>query len=174
MKFVLFRHAQKGLTPYADPELTTEGHQQAAALSTLIKQNLLPVPTHAWASPKVRTCQTLRPACDVAKVRVQISDLLEQRENHETLEIFRHRIQSFLNSFTTNLPEDNSTESCHFVCTHYDWIEEAMTLINSDKDLNIFEFSHWPPAQYVTFEIENSIWKFIRKGAPVVHKNQDL
>ncbi|MBC7420306.1 MAG: histidine phosphatase family protein [Bdellovibrio sp.] len=169
MKFVLFRHAQKGLTPYHDPELTSEGHHQASALSALIKQNLLPVPTHLWASPKIRTTQTFKSIGDEFKVRIQISDLLDQREGHESLEIFCHRVQSLLQSF-----EGNASDEIHFFCTHYDWIEEAMTLINSDKDLNSFEFSHWPPAQFIIFEIQNGLWKFIRKGTPTVHKGHEL
>ncbi len=173
MKFVLFRHAQKGLTPYTDPELTAEGHLQAAALPGQIKQNLLPTPTHIWASPKIRTTQTLKSLADEAKIRIQISDLLDQRESHESLPEFRHRVQSFLSSF-----EANTTEEIHFVCTHYDWIEEAMALIKSDKDLKSFEFSHWAPAQFVIFEIKNNPkntqWKFIRKGAPIVTKGGNL
>lgn len=165
MKFVLLRHAQKGITPYADPELTKAGFDQADAILTLVKQNLLPAPTHAWASPKIRTYQTLRAVCEDTKVRIEISDLLDQRESHESLVQFRHRIQSFLDSFS-----QNGSDEIHFICTHYDWIGEAITLINSDKDLNTFEFSHWSPAQFVMFEITAGHWKFLRKGTAAANK----
>ncbi len=162
MKFVLFRHAQKGLAPYADPELTAEGFSQAEAIGGLIKQNLLPKPTHAWVSPRIRTGQTLRPTCDEYSVQIQVTDLLDLRHSDETTIEFRNRIQEFLKMIDAS----TATNETHFACTHYDWIEEAMTLINADKDLSSFEFSHWPPAQFIVFDTENDIWKFIRKAAP--------
>lgn len=163
MKVVLIRHAQKGITPYEDPTLTEGGHLQAEALCQLAKKSILPTPTHAWASPKIRTFQTLKPLCEEHKIQIQIADSLDQRSSTETAGEFRKRISIFLHQFEQRAQEAHN--EIHFLCTHYDWIEECLTLINSDKDLNSFEFSHWSPAQFLVFEIESSIWKVIRKGS---------
>lgn len=160
MKIVLFRHAQKGITPFDNPELTEEGFKQAEMIYELIKKNILPHPTQAWASPKIRTTQTLTPACENFKIRIQETELLDLRTQHESSSDFRKRISSFLNQF-----DESASAETHFLCTHYDWIEEAMTLINCDKDLNSFEFSHWMPTQFIVFEIRDSKWMFVKKGS---------
>ncbi len=163
MKVVLIRHAQKGITPYEDPSLTESGFLQAEFLCQLSKKNLLPNPTHAWVSPKTRTFQTLKPLCENLKIRPEITDSLDQRISNETSSDFRNRVSRFLQQFELRALE--APDEIHILCTHYDWIEEGMTLINSDKDLNSFEFSHWSPTQYVVFEIQDSIWKVIGKGS---------
>lgn len=163
MKVVLIRHAQKGITPYDNPGLTEDGLQQAESLCELAKKNQLPVPTQAWASPRMRTFQTLKPLCQSYGVQVQSTDSLDQRTSGESSSDFRKRISHFLHQFELRASEAPS--ETHFLCTHYDWIEESLTLINSDKDLNSFEFLHWSPTQYVVFKIENSVWKVLRKGS---------
>lgn len=163
MKVVLIRHAQKGIAPYDNPSLTDGGFVQAEMLCELAKKNLLPAPTHAWVSPKIRTFQTLKPLCESYKIQPQIAESLDQRDVRESSADFRKRIAHFLNQMELRASEAPS--EIHFLCTHYDWIEESLTLINSDKDLNSFEFSHWSPTQFVVFEIENETWKVIRKGS---------
>lgn len=159
MKFVLFRHAQKGITPFEDPELSLKGFEQSGNLIDLIKNKSLPLPTFLFVSPKRRTSQTFYPISKHHSLTPQISDFLDQRRNDETSLQFRQRVQTFLNEL-----ELRNSEEVIFACTHYDWLEEAMALIHCDRDLNTFEFSHWAPTQYVIFEIENNIWKFIGKG----------
>lgn len=163
MQVVLIRHAQKGITPYENPGLTEGGFLQAEALCELAKKSFLPIPTHAWVSPRIRTYQTLKALCESYQVQIQVTDSLDQRASEENNDQFRKRISSFLNQFETHTVE--TSEQIHFLCTHYDWIEESLTLINADKDLNSFEFSHWAPTQFVVFEIEKSVWKVIRKGS---------
>ncbi|MBC7740891.1 MAG: histidine phosphatase family protein [Bdellovibrionaceae bacterium] len=172
MKFVLVRHAQKGITPFEDPELNPEGFHQARVLNALVKQNELPAPTHAWASPKIRTTQTLKSMCEEQKVEVQINELLDLRLNNESVGDFHHRIQKFLDAFEKQSAK--TINQTHYICTHYDWIEEAMSLIKCDKDLKSFEFSHWSPAQFVIFEILDGTWTLIRKGSPTMTKGMKL
>lgn len=160
MKIVLFRHAQKGIMPFEDPELTQEGFRQAEMIYSLVQRKCLPEPTHAWVSPKIRTSQTLQPVCENFKIKIRKTELLNMCTQNESSADFRKRISNFLNQFETIAAQET-----HFLCTHYDWIEEAMTLINCDKDLNSFEFSHWAPTQYIVFEIASSIWKFVKKGS---------
>lgn len=163
MKVVLIRHAQKGIVPYEDPSLTEGGLLQAESLCQFAKKNLLPVPTHAWVSPKTRTFQTLKPLCEIHKIQAQISDSLDQRATNESAQDFRKRVSNFLHQLDLRAAE--APHEIHILCTHYDWIEEGMTLINSDKDLNSFEFSHWSPTQFVVFEIQDSLWKVVGKGS---------
>lgn len=160
MKVVLIRHAQKGITPYENPGLTEGGLLQAEALCDLAKKKLLPTPTHAWVSPRIRTFQTLKPLCENYHVQIQVAESLDQRTSAESAIDFRKRILNFLNQF-----DSMTANETHFFCTHYDWIEESLTLMNSDKDLSSFEFSHWSPTQFVVFEIQNNLWKVLRKGS---------
>ncbi len=161
MKVVLFRHAQKGLNPFSDPELSEAGHSQAENLISLVDKSILPKPTHFWVSPKIRTAQTFQPLSQNLKTPLQVTDHLDLRLDSENRNAFRGRVQKFLNSFEIQ----SANKEVHFLCTHYDWIEESMTLINSDKDLNSFEFSHWSPTQFVVFELQDSLWKFLKKGS---------
>lgn len=159
MKLVLFRHAQKGIMPFDDPELSPQGFQQSLQLTNLIKNATLPQPTQLLVSPKRRTSQTFYPTSKEFSLSLKINPDLDQRNNEESSSQFRQRVQDFLNAI-----EDSPTQEIVFVCTHFDWIEEAMTMIECDKNLNSFEFSHWSPTQFLVFEIEKSIWKVLRKG----------
>ena len=160
MKFILFRHAQKGATPFEDPELTLKGFEQSVHILNLIKNNTLPIPTQLLVSPKRRTSQTLYPVAKEFGLSLTVAEDLDQQTTAEGSPDFRFRVNNFLNS----LIEKSNEEHVIFACTHYDWIEEAMTLINCDQDLNTFQFSHWAPAQYVAFEVTESTWLHIYKN----------
>ena len=161
MRFILFRHAHKGVLPLEDPELSPPGFEQAALLLNLINKNTLTKPTHLWASPKRRTSQTLYPTSKNLNLKIEIKTELDQQNQHvENNSDFRSRVQHFLQSIQSL----QTTNDIIFACTHYDWIEEAMALINCDKDLNSFEFSSWSPAQYIEFEINDNLWTLIKKG----------
>lgn len=160
MKFVLFRHAQKGITPFDDPELSPQGHQQSSQLACLLKNATLPTPTLLFVSPKRRTSQTFYPTSKELSLSLQIKTELDQRDNEESSSQFRERVQNFLNYIET-LP----SQEIVFACTHYDWIEEAMNMIECDKNLKSFEFLHWPPTQFVVFEIKESVWNVLKKGS---------
>jgi phosphohistidine phosphatase SixA len=166
-QLILLRHAEKGITPFEDPHLTPKGFQQAENLLNEVRHQRLPTPTQLWASTKIRTTQTLQPTAQHFHLRTETTNLLNLRQSNESPSQFRERIEFFYKKMTLATAENLTASSRHFVCTHYDWIEEAMTLINCDNDLNTFEFSHWAPAQYIVFEIPSSLsepWKFIRLG----------
>ncbi len=170
MKLVLLRHAQKGITPFDDPHLTEAGFLQNEALGQLVLKEILPRPTHLWASPKIRTGQTLKATAEICKISIQVDDLLDLRSPEETAAQFRKRILALLHQ--TDGHAGKAPHEVHYFCTHYDWIEEAMTLINADKDLNSFEFSHWTPTQFIVFEIKEALWRVLKKGnahAPKPH-----
>lgn len=160
MKFVLFRHAHKGIAPYDDPELSIQGFEQASLILDLVKTAKIPQPTHLFVSPKRRTSQTFYPISKEFILHTQILSDLDQQSAKENNGEFKKRIMNFL----TFLAELETPEMVIYACTHFDWIEEAMTLINSDKDLNSFEFSHWSPAQHLVFERQLDLWKLQKKG----------
>ena len=158
MKFVLFRHGSKGFTPFEDPELNAQGFQQSIKIAELVKANQLPKPTHLFVSPRRRTSQTFYPVSKEFSLDMQIKEELDLRQPEETQSDFRARIQSFLDLVA------GQSNDVIFACTHYDWIEESLTVIDCDKNLNSFEFSHWAPSQFLIFEIDNSGWKVLKKG----------
>jgi broad specificity phosphatase PhoE len=160
MKLILFRHANKGFIPYDDPELSPQGFEQSIRLLELVKAGQIPTPHVLLVSPKRRTSQTFNPLSREFILKLEIEPELDQHLVSENKSEFRKRIQNFIYKL-----EEFPQESNIYVCTHYDWIEESMTLINCDKDLNSFEFSHWPPTQYILFEIQDGLWKFISKGS---------
>jgi broad specificity phosphatase PhoE len=160
MKFVLFRHAHKGFVPFDDPELSLQGFEQSARLLELVKTGQIPTPHVLLVSPKRRTSQTFYPLSREFGLKLEIRPELDQHLVNENNSEFRKRIQNFINSI------DNFSQNSNiYACTHFDWIEESMTLINCDKDLNSFEFSHWSPTQYIVFEIQDGLWKIISKGS---------
>ena len=135
MKFVLFRHAHKGLMPFEDPELSPRGFTQAAAILNLIQEKVLPPPTRLCVSPRRRTSQTLYPVSRALGLQMETVPGLDQREGTETSAEFRARITSFVK----DLRSAGESEIV-YACTHYDWIEESMGLIDCDRDLSSFEF----------------------------------
>lgn len=160
MKFILFRHAHKGNSPYDDPELSPQGFKQASDLLALVKAGTIPLPSQLLVSPKRRTSQTFYPISKEFNLPSKISIDLDQRSAQESTAEFRKRVLHFMGDLESFGPSN----SVIYACTHYDWIEESMTLINCDKDLNTFEFSHWSPAQYLVFENQDGLWKFLKKG----------
>lgn len=163
MDIILFRHAQKGLTPFEDPHLSPEGFRQAENIASLIEQNKLPKPTEIWVSEKIRTAQTLQKVSDLVKVELSIRPQLNLRSEFETQSSFTQKVHKEIQQLAVTIENDSDSKSL-FICTHYDWVEEAMRFIPSNTDLTTFEFSHWGPAHYVHFSIENGTWIVRRKG----------
>ncbi len=160
MLILLLRHGHKGLSPQNDPDLTPQGFEQSDNLAKQVYLGELPPPTHCWYSDKIRTHQTLNSVINQNKPVVFKKTDLSVRLQKESSTDFRQRIQKFC----TQIKQRNNSNETHFICTHYDWIEEALTLIDADKDLNSFEFSNWSPGQYLLFLQESSIWKIQKKG----------
>lgn len=156
MKIYIFRHAQKNRDFSENPDLTESGHQQAHKILELVQRNKLPPPEEIWVSPKRRTHSTMRPLADSLKLNLDIHEFLEEQQGHETIDQFRARIQGTLDQL---LKTQSRTV---YLCTHYDWLVEAMPLIPSDKDLLDYEFQQWSPAQHIGFELTTEgIYNFI-------------
>ena len=164
MILILFRHGHKGFNPISNPDLTAKGFEQAEVLVDFIEKQILPKPTHCWFSDKIRTQQTLLKAIEKYHPVSAVKRDLDLKNHTESMSDFRQRIQKFCSEITTR----GTTHEVHYVCTHYDWIEEVLALIHTDKDLNSFEFSNWSPGQFLMFEIPSNDtsepWKVLQKG----------
>lgn len=166
MDVVLFRHAKKGMLPFEDPGLTPEGLMQSERLPDIVNKYNLPAAAALWASEKIRTHQTFQGLASTFKLNTETKAELNLRSESESQNMFQQRVKILIDELT--LSACNDLQSCIYLCTHYDWIEEAMAIIPSDKNLLTFEFNSWAPAQFVHFKITKSpastIWKFMKKG----------
>ncbi len=165
MDILLFRHGQKDLTPFDDPHLTAEGFRQADNIAELVLKKLLPAPTELWVSEIIRTHQTLAALSKMLNIPTVKKPELNLREDGELRHSFQKRVHKLIEQLSVSAGK-SSVSSCMYLCTHYDWIEEAMALIPSDTDLSTFEFAHWAPAHYVQFKIEAGLWKVVQKAKP--------
>lgn len=156
MKIYMFRHAQKAIDFTGDPDLTPEGHSQALKLLDKVIKKELPTPTQLWVSPKKRTHSTFRPLSEHLKLPLQSQEALLEQVSSESLADFRQRIRNLLEGAS------QQTEDVIFICSHYDWVVEALQVMPADTDFSSAEHSHWTPAQHMGFEIlDDGIFKFI-------------
>lgn len=164
MILILFRHGHKAMDPPENPSLSARGFEQAEQLLEMVKKNILPPPTVCLFTDKIRTEQTFKQLIDFYKPKTEIKADLYLRSHLETSAQFRARVQKLVNYYTFQAAQPENKNQVIYLCTHYDWIEEAMSVINSDKNLNSFEFASWSPAQFIEFEINDNQWIFKSKG----------
>lgn len=156
MKIYIFRHAQKAVDFSGDPDLTPEGHNQAQKLLDKVLKNELPTPTQLWVSPRKRTHSTFRPLAQELKIQMQEQEALLEQTHEETLVDFRRRVKNCLEAAAS------SQNGVIFMCSHYDWVVEALAVIPSDTDYSAYEYSQWSPCQHMGFEITaDGIFNFI-------------
>lgn len=160
MQAILFRHATKERSFDANPSLSAQGQAEAEELLLLVKNGALAKPTHIFCSPKKRTSETMLPLSRAMQVPIQVTEELDERRNHERVDDFLERIEAFL------MPLQNAYASHDviYICSHMDWLEEAMNIIpcaEGDADLDI----PFQAAEYRAFEISNHLgkqsWKLI-------------
>ena len=168
MEIILFRHAKKGFMPFEDPSLSPQGLLQSRSLPDTVQNLKLPEPTALWVSEKIRTHQTFQYLGECYKIPLTVKAELNLRMDRESATMFTQRVQAFIEQLSLSTGKTKE-KSCIYLCTHYDWIETAMTLIPCDTNLNSFEFAHWAPAQFIHFMVEahkdEKIWKYLRKGS---------
>lgn len=160
MRLVLFRHGHKQFSMDNDPSLSDRGYIQATHLLGLIEKQQLPLPTQCWFSEKKRTFETLSALEQTPNIQWLKKNHLNERSHKEDLAQFQTRISAALKDMT----KQSTTNDTLFVCTHYDWIEEAINLIPCDKNLNSFEFINWSPGQYLEFDYYDDLFHVIKKG----------
>lgn len=160
MFVTLFRHAERENTGLENPGLTARGFQQAQSLLKIIQANQLPAPQRLFVSPKIRTQQTFLPTANQLNLPLQILPELDERRNSETITKFVQRVQRFINLTS----QDSFGPQSSFLCSHLDWIEEALLKIPCDVDLLQSRFQIWAPGQFIQFEVHDELWHFIKAG----------
>lgn len=160
MNFILFRHAEKSSGFAPDASLSSIGLNQSRHLAQLVQNKKLPSPTHLYCSPKKRTKETLSFIADQARLKIISSPLLDLRNSNESEKDFRLRIQEFLVSFQLEIPDHPAKPPTVYACTHQDWVEEFMTIIESSTDLEQPKYSVWSSGQYMYFS-KTDIWHLL-------------
>jgi len=161
MKVVLLRHAARYAHDPGDCSLTSYGLAQAEALArATFPQGDLPVPTRLLASPKKRAQQTLTPLSQFTQVQLEIDLRLDERKQNETSKEFDQRITSLITDFTQPPP---ISDSCVYLCSHFDWLQTASILIPSDASPVDLERS-WATCEYLVFRINSGIWELVLSG----------
>lgn len=154
------------MEPPENPSLSAKGHEQSRKLLELTKNKTLPAPTVCLFTDMVRTKETLQDLITHYSPKTEIKPELFLRSYSESSQSFRSRVQKFVNFYTYLASQPENKNQVIYACTHYDWVEEAMTVIDSDKNLNSYEFAGWAPAQYIEFHItEDGLWMFKSRGA---------
>lgn len=160
MKLILFRHAEKSSDKSYDPPLSSYGQLQAKKLAQEIFSKKLPKPHAFYVSSRVRTHQTFGEAAQMAGLKLKTSTLLDERQVNEKPADFRRRIQELL----VTLQLDYPGKECIYLCTHFDWIEEFLSVIECSTDLMSVQYHSWAPAQWMLLE-KTELWdleKFAR------------
>ncbi|OYZ23243.1 MAG: hypothetical protein B7Y39_05475 [Bdellovibrio sp. 28-41-41] len=157
MNFILFRHAEKSSEMVADSSLSPNGFNQARNLVQLIQSKKLPPPSHLFCSPRKRTSETLSFAAEQMRLKITSSPLLDLRTENESSKDFRLRVQEFLVGFQLDIPDNAKNPPTVYVCTHQDWAEEFISIIESSTDLNQPKYGIWPSGQYMFFA-KTDLW----------------
>ncbi|MBL7545812.1 MAG: histidine phosphatase family protein [Bdellovibrionaceae bacterium] len=160
MNFILFRHAEKKSELVADSSLSQQGFNQARNLVQLVQNKKLPPPTHLFCSPRKRTKETLSFLAEHAHIKITTSPLLDLRTSPESAKDFRLRIQEFMVGFQLDIPDSPNKPPTIYVCTHQDWAEEFLTIIESSTDLSQPKYSSWPSGQYMYFA-KSDLWHLV-------------
>jgi broad specificity phosphatase PhoE len=157
MQILLFRHAERENTGLENPPLSVRGQHQAQAIKSGVSKGTLPHPSRLYVSPKIRTHQTFGPAAEWTRLELQLTPELDERQNSESASQFAARVRRFL-SFL------EKQTGVIYVCTHLDWIEEALIAIPSPEDLSAEKFQAWAPAQYIEFDLQEGLWLVLKSG----------
>jgi phosphohistidine phosphatase SixA len=154
MFIVLLRHAQRDPLGPKDGGINKIGRAQAANLTQqLAPQGPLPRPSVLLVSPKRRTRETVAPLSEKLGCPVTVDDALDERHDGESESAFLGRIRNWVTGLTSNYAPTDVL----FVCSHLDWLHEALHLIPSD--LAERETDHgFAPCEFRVFEIVDEIW----------------
>ncbi len=163
MNFILFRHAEKSSDFSSDSSLSAPGFNQARQLALLVQNKKLPPPTHLICSPKKRTRETLSFLSEQTRIKITPNLLLDLRGPLETEKVFRLRVQEFLVGFQLEIPDNPAKPPTVYACTHQDWVEEFITVIDCTTDLSPPKYSIWPSGQYMYYS-KTDRWNLLEFG----------
>lgn len=151
MILILFRHAERESSGIEDPGLSSRGQKQAQDLVELSKK--LGAPNKIWVSPKKRAQESFRPLSLAQNLPLQIEKNLNERTPQESSLDFRKRVEHFLSQLSVE-------QGCIYICTHLDWIEEALLYFDSDVDLLAAQFQNWKTGQYLKLRHDDGVWVY--------------
>lgn len=164
MKLVFLRHATRSPQSPGDASLNVLGKVQAENLTRLLKpQGPLPPPTQLLASPKRRAQETLTPLSLLTQIPLLKEDVLDERKHGETLTSFESRVKGFLQNLNILADSTPETSPCLYICSHLDWLETAMVLLDSDLNGHDLSFS-WATCEFRVFRRHDGIWSLIGSG----------
>ncbi len=152
MKIILFRHAEKAYSTSNNPPLSERGNQQANRIAELISAGKIPRPDVLLCSPKIRTFQTLLPVSALLKIEIKQMKELDERLSTESSAQYFQRVQNTISWL-------GHQKSNVLLVTHFDWLEEAMTAIPCDTDLNQEKYHAWGSAHYMNFSLNGDVWQ---------------
>jgi broad specificity phosphatase PhoE len=163
MKVILIRHGEKSniSSDHSKNYLSPNGQKQALSLAKQVENQILPNPTHLLSSEFERTSETLKPLSDLFHLNIIKKREFDLQDYNETSRTFRDRVTRGL-SYLTTFPAD----SVVYVCSHQDWLQEALTIISS-TDSSVLKFNSWPTTRYLLFQVpSNQIteWTLIKEG----------
>jgi hypothetical protein len=110
-----------------------------------------------FCSPRKRTQETLSFAAEQSRIKIAKTPLLDLRAPSESQKDFRLRIQEFLVGFQLDVPDSPTKPPSVYVCTHQDWAEEFLTIVESSTDLTQPKFGIWHSGQYMYFA-KTDLW----------------
>jgi broad specificity phosphatase PhoE len=157
MQIFLFRHAERENSGAGNPPLSARGLKQAQELARLRESGVFPPAGKVLVSPKVRTHQTFGPLADGLGLEMVMTPELDERLSAESASQFASRVKRFVGYLERQT-------GVLYVCTHLDWIEEAMMVIPSDTDLLAEKFQAWSPAQFIEFDVREGLWQVLKSG----------
>lgn len=158
MSVYLFRHGDRtSRTPDGEPELSPTGLRQADHLRDWVERGTLPRPSQLWASPRRRAQQTFLPLAQKFGLPLESIADLDERTPRESAPRFRERVNLLLD-------RARERDGVLFICSHFDWLEEAITLIPADDDLVANAGPLWAPGSFVGFELQDDLWVVRQKG----------
>lgn len=156
MKIYLFRHAEKSAHFQPNPGLSERGAAQALLLAEKVGQSELPRPTQLWVSPKKRAQQSFAPLAEKIEIPLKIVAELDERTHEENRPQFHERIRQVIATLEKEADQKNQVI---YLCSHSDWLEEALALIPADTDLT--QYWQWSTLQYLGLNYKNHTFEFI-------------
>ncbi len=165
MYVVFFRHATRDtLAPNAiagadqhDQHLNETGRRQALELVELVQpKGPLPKPTHLYCSPKKRARETMQPLATTYQTRLSAEPELDERGDRETHASLTKRVRKWIGNIQFSMAASDAI----YVCSHYDWLAEALVIIPSNLS-ELEQNTSFSPAEFRVFEIRDGIWYLV-------------
>lgn len=162
MKLLIFRHAEREKLGTTNPPLTRKGRAQADSLASLIATHQIAMPTRLISSPLLRAQMTFTPAAEKLQLPLKIEQELNERQAAENASTFNLRVKSYLDKLAR-------LQGTVFICTHLDWLEQALLQLHCDTDLSQDRYqSHWQPGAYLELQLESisrqAFWQLSKMG----------